>query len=176
MFLNGAAGFDWANPVRLATRGATDVVASDFNRDGRIDLAFANKMAATRTAPSRATSIWARRRGYAADARLELPSSGSNEGKFADFNDDGFVDILVCNQDHDERTRREPAPESSGAAPKGFSIEHSQRIDVDSAMGAAVADLNRDGHLDIVFSTWDEARDALFVYWGGPSVIAARAG
>lgn len=165
LFFGRDGGFDVTRPVRFRTRGATDSVMADLNGDGKLDLAFANKISGNAKGTIPSYVYWGGREGYSGMNRLELPSSGSNEAKFADFNDDGWVDVFVCNQDHDDRTLNTGSSIFWGG-PKGISVSDRTRIDDYSCFGASVADLDKDGRLDIVISTWDEANDSVFVYWG----------
>lgn len=166
VFLNRDSGFDFEHPLRFATRGANDAVMADIDGDGHSDVVFANRRRgnAKGTVPSFVYLGGAD--GYHATHRLELPSSGANEASFADFNDDGWTDVLVDNSDHDDATLQFGGRIFWGGA-DGIAPDRYSRVDVDYPWASSAADFDRDGHLDILFSAVTPGRDALFVYWGG---------
>lgn len=166
VFLNGAFGFDFEQPLRFTTRGASDVVMADFNGNGKSDLAFANKVSGNARGTVPAYLYLGSSEGYSEERRIDLPSSGANQASFADFNDDGWVDVLVDNSDHDDVSLKFGARIFWGDR-DGIATDRFSRVDVDSPWGSSVADFDRDGYLDILFSTVTQGVDSLFVYWGG---------
>ena len=69
----------------------------------------------------------------------------------ADLNDDGFPDLLLCNS-------YKMFPTLPGSK-DGFSPERRQDLAVGSAYASHAADLNKDGYLDLVFSTMYEGKN-----------------
>jgi len=169
LYLNNLqSGIDFDHPIRLRTRGATDAVMADFDGDGKLDVAFANKMSGNPKGNIPAFVYLGGPDGFSTDRRLDLPSSGAVEATFADFDDDGWTDVLVDNSDHDDVTLNFGARIFRGG-PDGIDIDLNDaiRVDVEFPQASSTADFNRDGYLDILFSTLSTDRDALLVYWGG---------
>jgi len=166
VFLNENSGFDFNKHLKFTTRGATDVVMADFDGNGKPDLAFANKRSGNARGTVPSYLYLGGTEGYSADGRIELPSSGANQASFADFNDDGWTDVLVDNSDHDDPSLKYGARMFWGGK-DGIVTDRFTRVDVDSPWASSVADFNRDGYLDILFSAATSGVDSLFVYWGG---------
>ena len=84
----------------------------------------------------------------------------------ADFNRDGYLDLLCMVQTYDDKP--ETMADSSficyGSA-RGFSIDRRENLPTYCAGEGCVADVNRDGYLDIITS---DKRGYLVVFLGGP--------
>lgn len=171
VFLNKVSGLDLENPLRFTTIGARDVVMTDFSGDGMPDLAFTNKRSGNAKGTVPSFLYLGSAEGYSASNRIDLPSSGANQASITDFNDDGWTDVLVDNSDHDDASLQFGARLFWGDT-DGINPDRATRIDVGSPWGSSVADFNRDGYLDIVFSAVTPGVDSLFVYWGGEEPYA----
>ena len=136
---NGNGTFGAA--TRLATGNKiTDVQTADLNRDGRLDLVW-TRSGTTSDTTSIALGIPG---GFAAPSTLVIPGD-SQVLAIGDFNEDGIPDLVALLKDG--RTFFSGigdgtfgAPISRSGLPINFTLTN-----------VVVTDLNRDGHLDIVY-------------------------
>ncbi len=173
-------------PIVLPIRGATDVQVADINGDARPDLVFMNNISGRTRGDINSYIYWGDAKGdFSPLHRSELPGHGNYKACAADLNDDGYVDLVFGNGWDDY-------PMGAGTAsiywggPEGFRADHRQDLPVGAANGCSVADLNRDGYLDIVFSNGFTKEDKLHVprhdlgiqggviYWGSASGYSAK--
>ena len=215
-------GFSREGRSQLPTLGASDVDAADLNRDGFVDLIFANSRdGSSYDVPSYV--YWGSQRGFAPYLRSDLQSfgagsvqvedldgdgnqevllvnqtSGTHSGTgtveshifwgnshsfystasvtgllgnnaygvtLSDFNDDGFVDLLLCNNNIDF------AHLYWGDA-SGFSQQRRDSLPAGPAPASSAADLNRDGHLDLVFTHSHQQEPRAVILWGSNEVYS----
>ena len=215
-------GFSREGRSQLPTLGASDVDAADLNRDGFVDLIFANSRdGSSYDVPSYV--YWGSQRGFAPYLRSDLQSfgagsvqvedldgdgnqevllvnqtSGTHSGTgtveshifwgnshsfystasvtgllgnnaygvtLSDFNDDGFVDLLLCNNNIDF------AHLYWGDA-SGFSQQRRDSLPAGPAPASSAADLNRDGYLDLVFTHSHQQEPRAVILWGSNEVYS----
>ena len=155
-----------------AGSGSRAVVAADFDRDGRIDLATGNQNASTTSVLWNETAF--DRAGFSF-RRLSLgtPSSsmgGSNQAWPADFNEDGKLDFLT---EADYRLGRQLHVLITGGSTVPLVYDT-------YLWGWAVADFNNDFHADVII--WQAEPFLTTVYLGdgrggftrGPSTTSNR--
>ena len=105
-FLQGAAGFcGTVASIRLPTLGARAVDAGDVNRDGRIDLAFANSFAAGSAQIDSYIYLGKAAGGFEATP-LRLKGMGAEDVKLADVDWDLDLDVLLANSKSNTGSRR----------------------------------------------------------------------
>ena len=164
---------------RLADGGANTYISADgavrlsnlwdFNGDGNFDIPVTCPQDHNET-PN--LFIYASgKQGYSAERRTELPGAGSVAGASADLNADGFLDLVVCNWFDGEKNNLDSY--IYWGSKDGFNASRRTGLPTEAAIGVAVADLNRDGHPDIVFANQGvdyhmtvDRRQESFVYWG----------
>ena len=167
VYWGGPAGFDASRRLELTTLGAASVGSADFDRDGKKDLVFVNRIDGSAGDPVPAYVYWGNEKGeYGVDQRLDLyhPFGSPGEGySSADLNNDGWVDIYMG------------GPESAvyWGSPQGFSSSNKTVVSSEMALSARVADFNRDGYLDLVLSEY-AAKHGTDLYWGGPMGFAGN--
>ena len=209
-------GFSPENRSPLPTLGARDVAAGDLNRDGFLDLVFANERdGVSFDVPS--YIYWGSQTGFAPYLRSDLQgfgavgvqvedldgdgnqevllvnhTSGHHSGRgttkshifwgnphsyystasvtgllgnnaydvtISDLNDDGFVDLVLCNNNIDF------AHIYWGDA-SGFSQEKRDSVPAGPAPTSSTADLNRDGYLDLLFTHNHYKKPNAVILWG----------
>src|SRR5262249_28505493 len=107
--------------------------------------------------------FWGGPQGYKLDHVTPLPGGYTFNNQFADFNRDGYLDC-VTSQWHPGAT------ETSlyFGSPSGFSQSNRFAFRVAGTRMISVADLDRDGWLDVIFTTKHDNQN-LFIFWGSPT-------
>lgn len=102
-------------------------------------------------------------KGFSAAERIDIAANGAMDALFADLNDDGKPDLILANE-------VEMAPQLNDGSyiyynlGGKFSTMPDLKLPTERATGIVVADFDRNGYLDIVFSAVDEY--ALTIYYG----------
>ncbi len=164
IYWSSASGFSASNRTDLPTIGAAGTSSADLNGDGHLDLVFSNSMHTklmTNTYVYHNYSVnsyvyWGTSTGYMPSNKTELPTLGSTAHSVADLNRDGYLDIVFTNGFNG----------SSGkinsyiywGSSSGFSASNRAELPTLGTEGLthvprnAIADVNGDGYLDLVFS------------------------
>jgi hypothetical protein len=159
-------GFDTEPWAVLPTLGAHDCAVGDLNQDGHTDLVFANKGTASRQV---SFIYWGGENGYAEKRRTELPTLEAGDVALADFDSNGWLDVAFSNRS-DLKTRDVNSC-IYWNGPDGFSPAHRREVLGFSPESVNAADLNRDGHPELVLISHSSGLDGRggfdsFIYWG----------
>ena len=100
--------------------------------------------------------------GYDPERRIQVAGWGAIEAILADFYDRDRVDLLLANASENS-VNRDPGSFLLLGKKNGLPYEPSLKLPTTRAHGVGCADLNRDGHLDLVFCGFDNP-DLLFFY------------
>lgn len=137
---------------------------ADLNKDGYLDLilgAFFNR----ETKDSDLVIYYGSKNGYDKERRTALHVPGYSLGPLpADLNGDGWLDLSVAGFNAEGIW-------TFYGGPGGYSTDNSSFLYTPSALDLEAADLNRDGYLDLVASSYYEktsgVHDAgLRIFWG----------
>ncbi|MBN1658754.1 MAG: VCBS repeat-containing protein [Anaerolineae bacterium] len=173
IYWGSADGYSTGRRTELPTMGTRGVAVADLNRDGLLDIVFANLHDDAMNYRVNNYIYWGREDGYHAGDRSELPGSGSGLGSVADLDADGWLDIIFSNHYLEDHVHEMDSYIYWGGA-SGFSASDRTSLPILGAYANTPADVNGDGWLDIVFSNHRLNNDASFeigsyIYWGGPN-------
>ena len=148
----------------IDTAGATDVVITppDGKLGGR--MVFSNSVAGTLYEKVPVYVYWGGEDGFDPARRWVIPGQSGHEATAAELNADGFTDFIVTYTAHGgDVALKNPIVGANifwGGA-KGFDVANKRTILYEPWMCQGnVADLNKDGYLDLVLGGW--------VPWFGP--------
>ena len=103
--------------------------------------------------------------GFAPERRQEVPGWGAIEALRCDLDDDGYPDLILANASENS-VRQDPGSYVYINAAGRFGREPDMRLPTVRAHGVCCADLDRDGHLDLVFCGFDNPD--IVIFYGGP--------
>ena len=135
--------YDARRRTELATKGAYQAAIADLNQDDYPDLVIANSRENDPTAAGTISIFWGDRNGISNDRRTELPAGGPFSTAIADFNRDGYLDIVSSNV-------FENSVKIWWGSSTGFSEGNVWASRVDNPRFLSYADLNGDGYLDLL--------------------------
>ncbi len=166
IYWGGADGFDAERRSSAPSWGAVESLGVDVNDDGWPDLVLAN---------CSENSIWIDPGSYVLHGGLDglatepsqiLPTTRAHGVACADLDRDGWLDLVFCGFANSELLLLRGGPD-------GFDIEHPERIQLvfegdtwSEPRWIYLADLNRDGWLDLVVPNITGERSAIL--WGSP--------
>ena len=155
------------------TVGATDVVVIPARDSVPAHAAFANSRKGTVDEKVPLQVYWGGPKGFDADSVWVIPFQSGYESSGADLNADGYADLVVLNSGHGGAAAL--ASPILGAnilwgGAEGFDLERRtvlREIDLGSSN---VADLDRDGYLDLVLGAFEdrdpETSEELIIHYG----------
>ena len=180
IYWNDMKGFDNTNKTRLPTGVSATVEVADLNGDGYLEIIVANlfdpdpspdKPQSFGGSPQGNTFIyWGSSEGYSPASLQILPSIGNADVAVADLDKDGRLDLVLTSY-HAGHTRSHPSTIYWNST-QGFHPNRFTQLPTHSASGVLVADFDRNGHEDILFSCHSKDgnhRNQAFLYWGGPA-------
>ena len=161
IYWGGDQGFFADKRLELPTLGARDVSLADFNNDGWLDVCFANERD-DKTYDVNSYIYWNSPQGFDAACRSDLQGFGTVDATAADIDMDGNQDVLLISGKSGKRKKQaSPGSFIYWGNPRHYYSVASMSVVPTSADTQAVADLDNNGYVDIVFPNGD-------LYWGGP--------
>lgn len=152
----------------LKTSFSLSVLIADFNNDHLLDLLFPDVDTPT-------TEIfWGLPdRNFSPEQKLELQIHPSATVETADLNDDGWLDLVYGGSyDVDNYGRHLRYGKILYGASDGYDPKRTQHFEAFDSNEQAIADLNKDGVLDLVVGNYHGYTTRslpLFIYWGKES-------
>ena len=140
-------------PVRLQTEDARRVLLARPAREERPKIVFVNRHNGRNALNDIDSTVYfGGPDGYSPERRRDIPGFSSADAICCDVNDDGYVDIVLANSVANTADRK-PGSYVYLNGRDGFPDEPSMTLPTDKVYGNACADLNRDGHLDLIFAS-----------------------
>jgi hypothetical protein len=121
------------------------------NNDGFVDLYFGGPESAI---------YWGSPRGYSPSNKSVVDAQMVFSGRFADFNRDGYLDIVLSEFSTGGET------DLYWGSPLGFRSNNRFTFQIDGTRCQSIADLNGDGYLDVVFPT---IHNQAVIFWNSPT-------
>lgn len=181
LFWGGPGGYRMDNRFILKFPDVRLHKAADLDRNGYLDLLFTGTS-------DRVAIFWNGPGGFDNENVQYLPSKMAVGAEIGDLDGDGYLDIVICNlydldklrTDEGERAidaEPQAAPFAAGTAvywggEAGFSENRMLLLDTVGSEDASIADLNRDGRLDLVVSSYHAGvnrHHPSYVFWGAES-------
>ncbi len=160
LYWGGPMGFAANNRFTFRIDGPRFQSIADLNGDGYLDIAFP-------TVNNQVMIYWNSPAGFDNGRKTTLPAGLAIVTEIADLNQDGYLDIIVSNL-------RSPAGEPKGdtfiywGGRDGYTASRRQVLPSEGNEDVLVADLNGDGHLDLVLTSYHagETRShPSYIYW-----------
>ena len=166
-----AAGFEDSTPTELPTIGCADPTAADVDKDGWVDIVFSNRYrGGDGGLPNPADYYndsyiyWGGPEGFSVDRRTGVPTIGAARSRVVDLDGDGFNELVFANGVLSFISSRSYIYWGSES---GFSEDRRSEFPSQFPEGLAVADIDDNGELDILVTSWICAFcEGNFIYWG----------
>jgi hypothetical protein len=174
VYWNRNGKFRFGDHTQLATPGTLGNAIGDVDHDGLPDVMFFSDEGGSRDGPTTSYVYWGDgTRNFSIERRTGFGTHHIFGQGHADLNDDGWVDLIFCEDNFNSYI----AHEQSGLIfywgnDSGFSGP--SNLTMESAYGGVrIADINRDGYLDVlsggaVFDLDDPETRGFPIFWGAP--------
>jgi hypothetical protein len=158
------------------------VNAADLNKDGWLDLIVPVRDT-EKNNETTSFVYYGSANGYSNDRREELPTIGTYESSVADFDKDGWLDIVTTS--YKGNTKANWPSYIYWGGPQGFLKRPRTELPTTGSSGVETADYDGDGWIDILFSNHrsDGSTDVpgpnmhrvpSMLYWGGPGGFSPK--
>lgn len=156
LYLSDVNGIN-KEPKRFETHNAVGVLSGDTDGKGR-QLIFVNQQQSDTYGHVPAYIYIGDENGYKADRRVELPGHSPGSIIPADLNDDGNTDIILFNNGEDQPEKL-PLSTIFWGSKDGLDSNNYTDIPTYLSWGGQVGDVNRDGYLDIIFTSCNQRKE-----------------
>ncbi len=150
LYLGSSTGIQVSTPISLSGTALWGSSVGDFDGDGYIDIFLASYFDGDVTYQVDSTVHYGSSAGYSDSDSDALPTRGARETCVADFNADGYDDIVVANFTTNTTTATKSFVYYGSSA--GLQSSGKSQFDTYGAHGCAFGDLDSDGDLDIVIA------------------------
>jgi len=175
-------GFQIGDTTGLPTMCAHANYIVDLNKDGHLDIIFANHKNADYSNNVNSYIYWGSKTGFSAGNRTEIVTIGATDIAVADLNKDGKLDLVFSNRQGvygGSFTFNLPSYVYYGQGTGTVYYDSTARDELEThgAYGVSVDDIDKDGWLDIVFSNSHNGASyniKSYIYWGSATGFTSR--
>lgn len=172
VYWNEKGTFRFGNHTQLPTAGTLSNAIGDVNNDGEPDVVFFNDEGGFRDGASQTDIYWGDgTKNFSPDRSISFPTHQIFGIGNADLDDDGYVDLLLTRENFINGVDHEQTGITiKWGGEKGFKT--TSEITVGSSYGGVrIADINKDGYLDILsggidMDPADPSRVGFPIHWG----------
>lgn len=150
-------------PVHLQTADPRRVFVPNAPAGEPKQVVFINYRSRNALGNVSSTVYWGSPDGFSEEKSQPIPGFRAVDAVYADVNDDGIVDLVICNSYANTSTRAAGSYVLLGG-PDGLPERPSMTLPTDQAQGMVCADINRDGYLDLIFASIGSPN--LVIYYG----------
>ena len=165
----GQGGRKLRNSLEPSTEGAVHVAIAQKTDHHPARAVFANSLGGTVGERIESQVFWGSASGFSEANQWTFPMRSGYEHSAADLNNDGFVDLIALNSGHaGAAAAGDPTLGANifWGGPDGFDpVSRSSVLNEPDLGSTNVADLNRDGYLDLALGSFDPERP-LVIYYG----------
>ena len=160
-YTNDSLLFTWPDlekPVKLVGEDARRC-ALIRNPDGVLQALLVNHMSRSSIGFDETYIYWGAEDGYDPKRMLEVPGHCAVDALIADFNDDGWPELLVANNSENSADL-DVGHHMHYFGPNGFEPEKTHTLKTDLGWGVVSGDFDHDGYLEIITPAgwWKELR------------------
>jgi Putative metal-binding motif/FG-GAP-like repeat len=176
LYTNNGTGYFSTGLTVLPSYGPYDLAVADLNEDGYQDVVVPNYTTDSGVATA-SYVYWGAATGYTTANRSSLAVTGAARAELADFNNDGWTDILFASY-YSGSSYSSTSYIYYGSS-TGYSTANRTALSTVGVWEAKVADLNHDGYLDIIFASYYSGTSYSSnsrVWWGAAAGFTAANG
>ena len=174
---DGRFGHDRSSTIEA--RDPFTHVATDLNLDGHLDLVVANSYEYARYRDRGSYIYWGgeREADWIPERRSLLPTNFAIGVAAADFNKDGWIDLAFSQIGPPEAGLKVSAEGGKHSpvfwgGPDDYSADRVTMLPVENPRGLTIADLNRDGWVDLIYTNLD--KESVPIFWGSPDGFSVK--
>jgi len=174
VYWNREGEFRFGDHTQLATPGTLGNAIGDVDQDGLPDVMFFSDEGGFRDGPTTSYVYWGDgTRDFSIERRTGFGTHHIFGQGHADLDDDGQVDLVFCEDNFNSYIEHEQSGlifywgnDSGFSGPSNLTMESAYG-------GVRIADINRDGYLDVlsggaVFDLDDPETHGFPIFWGSP--------